>query len=105
MLLVHLVLTVCTAGKGVLMAAIITKYEDDKGWSFDMTKVKTDLFHLISIFLSDPLYAENLSDENDPLWELASIGESEITRILINTAAIGRVIDDRENFYLPKDSC
>ncbi|MBY7834484.1 hypothetical protein KW463_16745 [Vibrio fluvialis] len=33
-----------------------------------------------------------------------TLGEPEITRLLINTATIGRVIDDRESFALSKSS-
>ena len=86
------------------MTLVITKVGEDQGWAFDMRKVKTDLFHLISIFLADAQYAEAIENEQDPLWSIASLGEPEITRLLISTAAIGRVIDDRESFLLSKTS-
>ncbi|MBW3696118.1 hypothetical protein EK599_10445 [Vibrio sp. T187] len=69
-----------------------------------MGNIKSDLFHLISLFLADAKYAEALENEKDPLWSLASLGEPEITRLLISTTAIGRVIDDRESFLLSKTS-
>ena len=78
----------------------ITKDESEKGWSFDLKRVQIDLFHMLSIFLAENKYASILIDENDPLWSLASFGEPEITRILINSAVVGRVIDDREDRFL-----
>ncbi|MBY7833177.1 hypothetical protein KW463_10055 [Vibrio fluvialis] len=55
------------------MTVVISKSGDEQGWAFDMKKVKADLFHLISIFLADAKYAEELESESDPLWSLASL--------------------------------
>lgn len=82
----------------------IRKEDDEKGYSFDLKRIRVELFHLLSIFLADEKYSQILIDENDPLWELASFGEPEVTRMLINSAVVGRVIDDREEYFLPKDN-
>lgn len=84
----------------------ITKEESDKGWAFDLKRIRVDLFHLLSLFLADEKYASTLTDEKDPLWDLASFAEPEITRILINSAVIGRVVDDSEDRFLSSiDAC
>jgi len=80
----------------------IGKDEGEKGYSFDLRRVRVDLFHLLSIFLADEKYSKILKGPEDPLWKLASLGEPEVTRILINSAVVGRVIDDRDNHFLPK---
>lgn len=78
----------------------ISKEESEKGWAFDLKSVQIDLFHLLSLFLAEEKFASILTGENDPLWMLASYGEPEMTRILIHSAVIGRVVDDRENRFL-----
>ena len=84
----------------------ISKEESDKGWAFDLKRVQVDLFHLLCLFLADEKYSSILVGENDPLWDLASFIEPEMTRILINSAVVGRVIDDREDrFLLDSDAC
>ena len=55
--------------------------------------------------MAEEKYSQTLTDEDDPLWSLASFGEPEITRILINSAVVGRIIDDREGRFLPNTSC
>lgn len=73
----------------------ISKADEERGWSFDKVKVRTDLFHLLSIFLAEKQLAEELTGTDDPLWVLASLGEPETTRLLISTAIVGRVLDDK----------
>jgi hypothetical protein len=81
----------------------IKKRADEKGFDFDLEPVFIDLFHLLSIFLADERLASTLQDTEDPLWKLCSYGEREVTRILVNSAIIGRIIDERDGFFLPKD--
>jgi hypothetical protein len=84
----------------------ISKEESDKGWAFDLRRVQVDLLQLLCLFLADEKYASILTGENDPLWNLASFSEPEMTRILINSAVIGRVIDDREDrFLVESEAC
>ena len=73
----------------------ISKSDEERGWSFDQAKVRTDLFHLLSIFLAEKQLADELTGSDDPLWILASLGEPETTRLLISTAIVGRVLDDK----------
>ncbi|TCB94566.1 hypothetical protein [Enterobacter wuhouensis] len=73
----------------------ISKPDEERGWSFDQAKVRTDLFHLLSIFLAEKQLADELTGTDDPLWILASLGEPETTRLLISTAIVGRVLDDK----------
>ena len=80
----------------------ISKEEAERGWSFDLKRIQVELFHLLSLFLAEEKYASIIINEQDPLWRLASFGEPEMTRILINSAVIGRVIDDREGYFLHK---
>jgi hypothetical protein len=78
----------------------ISKEESDKGWAFDLKRVQVDLLHLLCLFLADEKYASILFGEYDPLWDLTSFSEPEMTRILVNSAVIGRAIDDREDKFL-----
>lgn len=75
----------------------VSKSDEERGWSFDQAKVRTDLFHLLSIFLAEKQLAEELKGTDDPLWVLASLGEPETTRLLISTAIVGRVLDDKRS--------
>jgi len=84
----------------------ISKEESENGWAFDLKRVQVDLLYLLSIFLAEEKYASILTGEDDPLWVIASYSEPEMTRILINSAVIGRVIDDREERFLSStDAC
>lgn len=82
----------------------ISKEEADRGWAFDLKRIQVDLFHLLCFFLAEEKYASTINGDDDPLWRLASFGEPEMTRILVSSAVIGRVIDDREDRFLPTSS-
>ncbi len=62
-----------------------------------------DLHRLITIFLASPHLAELRTDlADDPIAWLQQNEEDEITCILINSAIIARIIDDRDAGILDK---
>lgn len=73
------------------------KTEDEMGYWIDPNSVYTDLHNLLCIFLADEKYSKIIKGSKDPLWELASLAEKEITRILINSAIVARIIDDQKD--------
>lgn len=73
------------------------KIDKETGYWIDPRSVYVDLHNLLCIFLAEEAYAKILNGEKDPLWALASIAEKEITRILINSAIVARIIDDQKN--------
>ncbi len=62
----------------------------------DMKTVFLDLHRLLAIFLSSRSFAEIAREDiDDPLIELQEWEVDEITRILITSAVMGRILDDR----------
>jgi hypothetical protein len=85
----------------------ITNQEGEPTYEFDLKRVHVDLFHLLSIFLADEKIAYILSGVKDPLWNLCSVAESEIARILVTSATIARISDEHHDFELlrAEDQC
>lgn len=82
----------------------IAKLPGNNGWNFDIGRVNVDLFHLLSIFLAEKEYSTILKELDDPLWSLASLGEPEVTRLLVSTAVVGRILSDRPHVKFTQDS-
>jgi hypothetical protein len=76
-------------------------YPNREGHLPDMQTVFLDLYRLLSIFLASKNFAELRSEHGlDPISELQEPEFDEITRILISSAVIARIIDDRDDNFL-----
>jgi hypothetical protein len=70
-----------------------------EGFFFDLNSFRLDLYRLITCFYSSVTFAERGEDlDYDPVRDLqGEFEEFEITRLLVNIAAITRVMDERGN--------
>ena len=79
-------------------------YPHREGHLPDMQTVFLDLYRLLSIFLASKNFAELRNERGlDPISELQEPEFDEITRILISSAVIARIIDDRDNHFLSQN--
>lgn len=79
-------------------------YPHREGHLPDMQTVFLDLYRLLSIFLASRNFAELRNEHGlDPISELQEPEFDEITRILISSAVIARIIDDRDDHFLSKN--
>ena len=85
----------------------IDSKDGEPSYDFDLRRVHVDLFHLLSIVLSDEKIAHVLNGDEDPLWDLCSVAESEIARILVTSAVVARISDEQRGFALlhAEDQC
>jgi len=80
-------------------------YPHREGHLMNMDTVFLDLYRLLAIFLSSKSFAALRSEDYlDPISELQDPEFDEITRILVSTAVIARIIDDRDNQYLSQNN-
>ncbi len=80
-------------------------YPHREGHLPDMQTVLLDLYRLLSIFLASKNFAELRNEDGfDPILELQEPEEDEITRILISSAVIARIIDDRDDHFLSESN-
>jgi hypothetical protein len=80
-------------------------YPHREGHLPDMQVVFLDLYRLLTIFLASRHLAELRTETNiDPITALQDPEMDEITRILISTAVIARIIDDRDNHFLSQQN-
>lgn len=78
-------------------------YNPKEGHIPEMRSVFLDLYRLLAIFLSSKEFSEQHKyDELDVLGDLQEFEWEEATRILISSAIIGRIVDDREDQLLGK---
>lgn len=77
-----------------------TDYNPQEGHLPDMQPVFLDLYRLLTIFLSAKEFNKrrnpNTWKGEDTMSALQELEISEITRILISSAVVGRIVDDRE---------
>lgn len=59
-----------------------------------------DLFHLLSIVLADEKIAYVIENDDDPIWELCRVAETEIARLLVTSAVVARIADDQRGHML-----
>ena len=74
--------------------------DGEPSYQFDLHRVHVDLFHLLSIVLADEKIAHVIEDEADPIWDLCSVAETEIARILVTSAVVARIADDQRGHVL-----
>ena len=79
-------------------------YPHKEGYVLDLRDVFLDLYRLLTIFGSSKTLS-NMTDLHggDPVSELMESEISEIKRIIINSAVTARIIDEREDFIIPKN--
>ena len=79
----------------------------DSGYGPDVEIIRLDLYRLLNQFLASPLLSDMCDKDahlNHAMYSLDHFFEIEATRILLSSAVIARVIDDRDNMLKEFDT-
>ena len=83
------------------MAEMIPKFPFKAHYVMDGNGVILELYRLLAIFHSSKeLVSFKTSNHEEPIEYLLSFQESEVTRILIHSASIARIVDDQHGSVL-----